>query len=255
MSDSVKMLSGRTLRLLKGGAALTVIAALVLTIRALPQMLAKVPLFEVATVRVEGAEMVPDREILEWAAIPDTATVWDDPTEWEVAVSGHPVVRAVRIRRDLPSTLVVEVEERIPVAFVATPILEPVDLEGRILPIDPSRVRLDLPIVRLQPSEGSDGPPLAHRLRPQVEAVVRLRENPAFHGRLSELREEADGTATALWGSSPGLEVKLRLPIDPVRLEDGLAILERELSEDATATPLYLDLRWEDQVYVGRGAD
>ena len=35
-----------------------------------------------------------------------------------------------------------------------------------------------------------------------VAAVVRLRENPVFHGRLSEIREEADGSVTALWGSS-----------------------------------------------------
>lgn len=243
-----------TPRLLKGGAALAVVILLVLAIRAVPGTLARIPLFEVAEVRVEGAAMVPDREILEWAAIPDSANVWDDPAGWETAVAAHPVVRTVRIRRDLPATLVVEVVEREPVAFVATPVLVPVDLDGNILPVDPSRVRLDLPVVRILDKVGGDSIPSPHRLRPPVEAVARLRENPAFHVRLSELREEADGSVTALWGSSPSLEVKLRLPVDPARIEEGLEILEHELSSDTTATPRYLDLRWADGVTVGRGA-
>lgn len=254
MLDSVRRIPLPLPRLMKGGAAVAAIAAVVLVLRAVPGALAGIALFEVAEVRVEGADMVPDREILEWAAIPDSANVWDDPEAWEAAVAAHPVVRGVRIRRDLPSTLVVEIEEREPVAFVATPVLEPVDLEGNILPVDPSRVRLDLPVVRILDRTGGDSLPSPHRLRPPVEAVARLRENPAFHVRLSELREEPDGSVTALWGSSPSLEVKLRLPVDPARIEEGLEILEYELSSDTTATPRYLDLRWEDGVTVGRGA-
>lgn len=254
MLESVRRIPMPTPRMLRGGAALAAVALFVVAVRAIPGLLAAVPIFEVAEVRVEGADMVPDREILEWAAIPDSANVWDDPAGWEAAVAGHPVVRSVRIRRDLPSTLVVEVEEREPVAFVATPVLEPVDLEGNILPVDPSRVRLDLPVVRILDKVGADSTPPPHRLRPPVEAVALLRENPAFHVRLSELREEPDGSVTALWGSSPSLEVKLRLPVDPVRIEEGLEILEHELSSDTTATPRYLDLRWADGVTVGRGA-
>lgn len=227
-------------------------ALVVVGVRRAPDALARVALFDVATVRVEGARLVPDWEILEWAAIPDTANLWHDRTPWEAAVSAHPGVRQVRIRRDLPATLVVEVQEREPIAFVATPLLEPVDLEGHILPVDPSRIRLDLPVVRLLPAPDDEGPPPPHRLRPSVEAVARLSENPAFHVRLSELREEPDGSATALWGSSPGLEVRLQLPVDPVRIEEGLEILMEELSIDTLATPIYLDLRWDDQVVVGR---
>lgn len=229
------------------------VALLVAVGRHLPAGLARVSLFDVATIRVEGAHLVAEQEILAWAAVPDTANLWHPLAPWEAAVAAHPVVREARIRRDFPSTLVIEIEEREPVAFVATPVLEPVDLEGHILPLDPSRVRLDLPVVRLLDKPGEGSPPLPHRLRPPVEAVARLRANPAFHVRLSELREESDGSATALWGSSPGLEVKLRLPVDPVRIEEGLEILEEELAIDTLATPTYLDLRWAEQVVVGRG--
>lgn len=247
-------LHGRGPLVLKSLAAVVVVGAAVAAFRSLPGMLARVPLFDVATVRVEGARLVDDREILERAGVPDSASVWDDPSAWEAAVAAHPVVRRVRVRRRLPSTLVLEIEEREPVAFVATPVLEPVDIEGRILPVDPSRVHLDLPVVRLRPAEGAeDGVLPPHRLRRQVEAVAALRQDPAFHGRLSELREEADGSFTAFWGSSPSLRVKMRLPVDPARIDAGLSVLGIELENDSTATPRFIDVRWDDQVVVGLG--
>ena len=221
-------------------------------VRAAPELLARVPVFDVATIRVDGAELLKDQEVLEFAQIPDTANLWHDPAPWLAAVKAHPVVRSVRIRRRFPATLVLEIEEREAVAFLATPVLEPVDADGRLLPVDPIRVRLDLPIVRLRTLTGdTTAVPTPHRVRPQVEAVERLRENPAFLGRLSELREEDDGSVTAFWGSSPGLRIKMRLPIDPARVEAGLSALEQALAQDSTQTPRYIDLRWAEQVVVG----
>lgn len=221
-------------------------------LRAAPGVLAHVPIFDVATVRVVGTELLQDQEVLESAQIPDTANIWHDPAPWIAAVEAHPVIRSARVRRRFPATLVVEIVEREAVAFLATPVLEPIDAEGRLLPVDPIRVRLDLPVVRLRKLAGDTAAvPAPHRVRPQVEAVARLRENPAFLGRLSELREEADGSVTAFWGSSPGLEIMMRLPVDPVRVETGLAVLEQALAQDSTHTPRYIDLRWAEQVVVG----
>ena len=231
------------------------VAAGVQVVQAAPGWLAHVPLFDVSTVRVEGTDLVDDREILARAEIPDTANVWHDATGWEASVAAHPMVRRVHIRTRWPSTLVVEIEEREPVAFVATPVLDLVDADGRLLPIDPTRVVLDLPVVRLDRAEWSGEIPSPGRLQALIEAVVRLGENPHFHGRLSELREETDGTVTALWGSSPGLEVLMRLPIDPALVDEGLDVLTQGLAGDSTATPSYLDLRWADQVVVGYGSD
>lgn len=230
------------------------IGGTVVVVRAAPAALARIPVFDVSTVRVEGTRLVDDREVFDVAAIPDTASVWDDPAAWEAAVAAHPVIRRARVRRRLPSTLIIEVEEREVVAFVATPVLEPVDAEGRLLPVDPSRVRLDLPVVHLRGGD-DDAATAPHRVGPPVAAVVRLRENPVFHGRLSEIREEADGSVTALWGSSPGLEVRLRLPVDPILVDTGLEVLSLALAHDSTRTPRYLDLRFAEQVVVGYGSE
>ena len=245
-------MSDRRRTLLRGTAVLATALAIGAGVRAGPGLLARVPIFDVATIRVVGAELIEDQEVLRSAQIPDTANLWHDPAPWIAAVEAHPVIRSVRVRRRFPATLVLDIVEREAVAFLATPVLEPVDAEGRLLPVDPIRVRLDLPVVRLRSLAGdTSGVPAPHRVRPQVEAVARLRENPAFLGRLSELREEADGSVTAFWGSSPGLEIKLRLPVDPVRVETGLAVLEQALAQDSTHTPRYIDLRWAEQVVVG----
>ncbi len=241
---------------LRGAGVVALAVAMVWGIRSAPPLLAKLSIFDVATVRVEGAELLEDREVLEAAGIPDSANVWDDPDAWAASLVAHPVIRSARVRRALPATLVLEIEERRAVAFLATPVLEPVDGEGRILPVDPSRVRLDLPIVRLRARDGDvDGVPTPHRVQPQIDALERLRENPAFLTRLAELREEADGSVTAFWGSSPGLEVKMRLPVDPKRLDQGMEVLSRALAEDSTRTPLRIDLRWAEQVVVGYQPD
>src|SRR5690606_42000544 len=58
-----------------------------------------------------------------------------------------PLVAAVRVERDLPSTVVLHVTEAEPVAFVRTPELRPVDASGRLLPIDPAERSLDLPVL------------------------------------------------------------------------------------------------------------
>lgn len=230
------------------------VLAVVMTwgLRSAPDLLARVSLFDVATIRVEGSELLEDREVLEAAGIPDTANVWDDPQVWVDALTSHPVILSAKVKRTLPATLVLEIEERRAVAFLATPVLEPVDAEGRIVPVDPSRVRLDLPIVRLRPSDGDvDGVPTPGRVQPQIDALERLRENPAFLTRLAELREEEDGTVTAFWGSSPGLEVQMRLPIDPKIVDQGMEVLSRALAEDSTRTPSRIDLRWAEQIVVG----
>lgn len=248
----LRALSNHRRGLLSLGAALAAAVALGAGVRAAPGLLARVPIFDVATIRVVGAELLEDQEVLESAQIPDTANIWHDDAPWVAALEAHPVIRRVQVRRRLPSTLVLEIEEREAVAFLATPVLEPVDADGRLLPVDPIRVRLDLPVVRLRTLAGDTAAfPTAHRVRRQVEAVQRLRDNPAFLGRLSELREEPDGSVTAFWGSSPGLEFMLRLPVDPERIETGLSVLERELARDSSQTPRYIDLRWAEQVVVG----
>src|SRR5688572_21190698 len=77
--------------------------------------LAQVDWFRVRSVRVEGVRYLTTDEIERVAGVPPDANLWDDVAPVVARLGAHPLVREVSIRRRLPGTLVVEVEERRPV--------------------------------------------------------------------------------------------------------------------------------------------
>jgi cell division protein FtsQ len=227
------------------------VAGLVVAGRAAPAALARVDVFQVRHVVVEGARFVDTTELRVHARIPDTASVWHDPAPWARRIVAHPMVVEADVGRRLPATLVVRVEEREPVALAATPTLEPVDREGRLLPLDPTRVRLDLPVIRVAPDpsfpEGAPPPP---RLRPVARAVERLRVDPEFFAGLSAVELDGEGGLVARWGSAPQVVFRLALPVDPRRLREGLVVLADALERFPDRTPHVVDLRRVEQVVV-----
>src|SRR5687768_7015237 len=83
-----------------------------------PRALARLAFFRVRRVELVGTRYVPPRDILRRLAVDTTASVWDPAAPREERIAGHPAVRSVRIGRRLPGTLVVEIEESLPVALV-----------------------------------------------------------------------------------------------------------------------------------------
>ena len=113
----------------------------------LPRTLAEVEWFRVRAVRVDGVQHLSAEEVERIAAVPADANLWDDPEPVAARVRAHPLVKDVVVARRLPGTLWFRVVEREPVALLPTPTLEPVDVEGRRLPLDPARLHLDLPVL------------------------------------------------------------------------------------------------------------
>lgn len=80
------------------------------------------PLFEVRRVEVRGNGRVGPGQIRKLVQPAQGRNLWLVPLEdLARAVSSHPWVARADIRRELPSTLVVEIEERIPIGWVADP--------------------------------------------------------------------------------------------------------------------------------------
>ena len=155
---------------MRRGAFGVVVALVVVVLGALggrhvPEALAHVDAFRVRRVEVEGVRWLDPLEVRRHAAIPDSANVWNDLDSWARTLETHPMVRRASVKRRLPGTIVVTIEEREPLALAATPTLEPVDRDGMILPIDPAAVRLDLPVLR----------PEGEGLRALAVATERLR--------------------------------------------------------------------------------
>ena len=188
--------------------------------------------FRARKVEVEGARYIAPDQIVTRMRIDTAASIWDDASVWEKRIGAHPQVRTVSISRRLPHTLVVHLTEVPPVALVATEQgLSPFDANGRALPIDPTAVDLDLPVVAAR----------------DVEALKLLGEvkdaEPQLFSRISDVRRLPRGEIALQVDS---LHVLGARDLSAKRLSDILPV-ERDLARRGRRV-VELDLRYRDQV-------
>lgn len=229
--------------------ALTMVGAVVVP-RA-PEALAEVEMFRVKRIQLEGARYLTLEEVREKMAVPDEASVWDDVEPMEARVRALELVREARVRRRLPSTLLVEISEREPVAFLPTPVVRPVDREGRLLPVDPARHRLDLPILlpRVDAPEGA-GELTPSQIRLLAGEVERLGETePGTLASVSEVAADAAGDVLIRL-TDPAVTLRYRPPLSPGRLREALRVLDDSRERRPDRPPFVVDLRYDDQVVV-----
>ena len=212
----------------------------------LPDALAELEFFRAREYRVAGARLLDKEQVLAEAAIAPFVSVFDDLTSIEQRLEQHPLIRRARVTTELPRTLVVTIEERTPVGFVAGPVLEPVDRDGQVLPLDPIEHRLDLPVL----SRIGRGAALSpSQLRVLAMEVDRLgADDPTFLAVVSEMAIDDRGDATALL--SGDLLLRFRPPLSHRRLRDGLTVLEDAVVRHPDQAATVIDLRFEDQVVV-----
>lgn len=247
---------------MKTGLPFALVAVLVLVLAVcfsrVPEALARMEGFRVTGIRLEGNRFLTREEVLNSLGIPPSASVWDDLGAWEDRLRTHLLVKDVRIRRRLPGTLVMDVTETLPVALVPNPTLEPMDASGRLLPIDPARHRLDLPLVSLEGRDKVATLSVAERRLVAGEIARISRHDPEFLARISDVTLNARGDLRArIWRRDPVREV-WDLPVSFLfhpdlparRIQEGLRVLEDALTRFDGAGISALDLRYEDQVVV-----
>ena len=162
----------------------------------------KMAFFRVRAVEVKGARYLPAEEIVARLGVDTLASLWDDTEPLRRKLRGHPLISAVDIERKMPGTLVVTVEENLPVALVPTAKgLLPYDSLGKQLPIDPTSRALDLPVV-------ATGDPVLLKL---VGAIRTL--EPELFARVEEVRRT---------GRQEILLTLAAIPIAPVTEQDSL---------------------------------
>jgi cell division protein FtsQ len=197
-----------------------------------PHVLSHLSFFRVRHVEVSGQRYLLPDDVLKRLRIDTTTSVWTDLSELEHRVQTHPQVKSVTIDRNLPGTLVVHVTENLPIAYVpAAGGLRAVDADGRFLPIDPSRIAIDLPVLAKADTV------LLHLLA-SVRGV-----SPALFGEISDIRRTGS-TDIALTLSSA--QVRALASISAQRLADIIPV-EADLAR-RKAHVLELDLRFRDQV-------
>ena len=207
--------------------------------------------FRVRTVEIRGARYLPPNEVVARLQIDTLTSLWDDLEPLRQRVRGHPQVSDVRIERKMPGTLVVTVEENLPVALIQTPAgLQPFDSLGRPLPIDPSRTSLDLPIVATTDPVLLNLMGAIRAAEPRVFARIEEARRAGKDEILLTLSPRAeDASRAAANTTTPQLKtLRVRVPIglsverlaDIFPVESDLARRQAHVGE--------IDLRYRDQV-------
>ncbi len=124
------------------------IVALVLSPWWGPAVLGRFAFFAVRRVEVVGARYLAPAQIVGALQLKPDASVWQDRGALERRVATLGGIAEVRVSRQLPATLRVEVTEVEPVALAAGRTgLVPVGADGRPLPYDPATAPVDAPVV------------------------------------------------------------------------------------------------------------
>lgn len=232
------------------------LAALALTSIAAgaPHALRRFDGFRVRNVEVRGSRLLDAGDALAAMHIAAGATVFDDFAPWHDSLATHPLVAEARIGRRLPDTIVLEIRETLPLAFVRTPELQPVDAHGRVLPIAPG-TPLDLPILDGVTDADANGSITSAAHRTLLGTLERIRvAQPALAQWISEVAPagRADVHLRLRWPE--GAEVLLPASPTTERL-DQLALVFADLAaaSDTSAELTRLrriDARFRDQVIV-----
>ena len=151
------------------------------------------PYFTVREVRVLGAEKVKGADIVVMSGLGPHTHAWSiDPGELEERVRRHPWVKSVLIRRELPSRLVITIEEWSPAAIVALDKLYYAADDGVIFKAVDEEDSVDFPFITGLRAAGL--PPHEPGTREKLSQAVALAgtvERTALG--LSEIRFQAAG--------------------------------------------------------------
>ena len=193
--------------------------------------LSRLSFFQLRKIEIEGLRYLAPADVAARMRVDTSQSIWIDLDPVAARVRAHPQVADVRLRRRLPGTLVARVTEHQPVAVVATRAgFEVLDARGVVLPMDPSRVPVNLPI-------------LVQRDTTLLRLLAAIRSaQPALFERISEARRTGNEVRLEL----PTMTVLAMADVTVQRLADILPV-ERDLASRQLRAA-ELDLRYREQV-------
>jgi len=223
----------------------------------------KLAFFRVRNVVVEGTRYLSPDSVVARLALDTMRSVFDDTPPLEKKIRALPQVADVSIRRKLPGTLVVDIQENPPVALApGAQGLDVVDSVGATLPIDPTlEPALDIPIAdqrdvaltRMLGDVRAKSSVLYRRISEVSRSgagdivILLTTTNPA--SRLVALDSgatQSDSTSSTTSNTPSLLRVRAKVGVSAARLTDIFPV-EFDLRRRG-ARVAELDLRYRDQV-------
>lgn len=225
--------------------------AVVLAAPGVRSVLSDLEIFRLTGVSVQGTVHLDPGDVISAAGLAADASLFDDLSPIEARIRSHPMILEAKVRRRPPSSVVLEVRERVPVGLLPTPALTPVDGEGRVLPIKPAGAAIDLPLVQPRTDPIPDGEDLnsaqVRSLAAELAGLERI--DTDVSASVSEIALDAWG-AVVLYLSDPRIAIRYWPPLDEAALDAGLTVLRDALGRNPGRIPVSVDLRFEDQAVV-----
>ncbi|HEY5086483.1 MAG TPA: FtsQ-type POTRA domain-containing protein [Gemmatimonadaceae bacterium] len=188
--------------------------------------------FHVRKLEIRGVRYLQPEDVVARLRVDTLRSIVDNVAPLEARLRSHPQVAEVHITRRFPGTLIVTIQENMPVALVPRGDgLQPYDSMGKALPIDPSRANLDLPVLTV----------------PDGRALRLMGELRATDPRIFELISEvAPIGGDLLFTLTSSLRVRASSGVAPERFRDIFPV-ESDLAR-RNERAAELDLRYREQV-------
>jgi cell division septal protein FtsQ len=162
---------------------------MVLALYAAPKVLRRLEFFRIRRIEISGIQYLAPAKIITALGLTERSSVFDDLLVAGEGLKALPGVRSAVVRRRLPGTLEIVVDEAVPVALAPRGgSMALLDSSGSVLPFDPATTAPDLPIAAT-----------ANRTIAQVLATVREHQ-PDLFARINAARLEQGDVVLDLEG-------------------------------------------------------
>ncbi len=227
---------------------MTLISLLGVGIQNAYSSLADSDFFLMAHIRVHGNALMSESEIVDLSQLQVGTNLFAcDIASATERVTQHPMIKKVLLHREPPETLVISIEERHPVGLLNTPNgLMGLDESGKIFPLPPA-AQVDLPILTgVDLQRDKDGFWAIALAKFVTELQI---QTPAFWREISEICTDNPHSATVyLVADDLALRMRFENPAKQIRNFRAYTQATSGLGTDLA----YIDLRYRDQVIVGR---
>lgn len=207
-------------------------------------------LFKLKEITVVGSHLLTPEEIVIRSGLTQGTNLFDANLKTATdSIVAHPLVRSALLLRRPPDSLVISVEERIPIALVSTD-QGLLGFDRNATSFELPNVPFDLPIVTGLGAVLSDSTLSEYAIRHDVSRFIETAQSrhPGFWSRVSEvcLMTAEEGDLILVDGMT--LKVRLDRVSDQIQNYHAFMASGDVLPEDLA----YVDLRYANQVVAGR---
>ncbi len=245
----------RILRILKGITALSVTAvSIYMLILGVQYWLRHTEVFKVNDVEITGMRLIEVGEIRKMIELQESTRLFEvDLEPIKENIISHPYVASAALGRSYPSTIKIDIEERVPVAYLVLKQMFLVDDKCYLLPkLNGKVAEADYPVItgiktdKVLPGNHIDDTKLSNSLM----LIKKLRKRiPEIYNSISEIHCAGDGSLN-IFLSKNGLRIDFGIAKFDYKITKLQYFLKHHNEREYTQNLSYINLNYKDQIVV-----